>query len=298
LGSTGQQEKLAKVYDTEIVPIYSSKFGRLLLRLLEIPEKGMLLDVGCGTGYPALEILRKHDGPIRIIAIDKSSAMMDVARKKAGDKGGKKIFFRTENAAERLSFADEVYDVTYSNLGFMELGTPLENLRELARVTAPGGQVAITLPLSGSWTEFFDIFRDVLTKKDRYEILKDIEAYEEANLFTPEGVVEMFHQVGIKKVTFETDRFELLFKSAREFFFAPVIEFGPLREWKAIINDPEEMKDLFVDIKDAIDTMFMGLVFPVTIIAGCFVGTKPLEEEFEVLEADDLEILVDEEEEP
>ncbi|MBU1538131.1 class I SAM-dependent methyltransferase [Myxococcota bacterium] len=52
----------------------------MLLRLLQIPEKGMLLDVGCGTGYPALEILRKHDTSLRIIAIDKSSAMMDIAR--------------------------------------------------------------------------------------------------------------------------------------------------------------------------------------------------------------------------
>ncbi|MBU1239406.1 methyltransferase domain-containing protein, partial [Myxococcota bacterium] len=208
----------------------------------------------------------------------------------------KKIFFRTENASERLSFADEVYDITYSNLAFMELGNPIENLREMARVTAPGGQVAITLPLTGSWTEFFDIFRDVLTKKDRYEILKDIEIYEEENLFTPEAVVELFKKAGIKKVQYETDRFELLFKSAREFFFAPVIEYGPLREWKAIIKDPQEMKDLFVDIKDAIDTMFTGLVFPVTVHAGCFIGTKPLEEEFELLEEDDLEIFVDEEE--
>ena len=295
MGSSSRQEKLAKLYDADIVPIFSSKFGKLLLRLLEVPEKGMLLDVGCGTGYPALEILKKTDVAIRIIAIDKSSAMMDVARKKAGDKGGKKIFFRTENASEGLSFADEVYDVTYSNLAFMELGNPVENMRELARVTAPGGQVAITLPMRGSYTEFFDIFRDVLTKRDRYEIVKDIEEYESTALPTPEQVIELFNKAGIKNVTYEAERFELLFKSAREFFFAPVIEYGPLKEWKAIIKDANEMKDLFVDIKDAIDTMFMGLVFPVTINAGCFVGIKPTEEEVEVLDEDDLEIVMDEE---
>jgi ubiquinone/menaquinone biosynthesis C-methylase UbiE len=297
LASTSRQEKLAKLYDADIVPIWSERFGALLLRNLIIPEKGMLLDVGCGTGYPALEILKKAKGSIRIIALDKSSAMLDIARKKAGDKSGKTIFFRTENASQSLSFADEVYDVTYSNLGFMELGNPEINIKELMRVTAPGGQVAITLPLADSWSEFFDIFKDILTKRDKNDIFKDIDSYQRKALPTPEKVVKLMEKAGLLNVKYESQQFELLFKSAREFFFAPVVEYGPLKEWKAIIKISEEMKNLFVDIKDAIDTMFSGLIFPVTINAGCFSGIKPTEEEFEVLDDEDLELIIDEDQE-
>ncbi|MGM0597680.1 MAG: hypothetical protein ACQES9_11645, partial [Myxococcota bacterium] len=81
-----------------------------------------------------------------------------------------------------------------------------------------------------------------------------------------------------------------------EFFFAPVIEYGPLGEWKGIISDPNEMKELFMDIKKSIDTLFNGLIFSVSIEAACFMGTRPEEEEIEeiTLGDDDIEVIVDE----
>ncbi|MBN2723684.1 MAG: methyltransferase domain-containing protein [Deltaproteobacteria bacterium] len=295
MASGNMIEKMAKKYDAEILPVWAMKFGKLLLKNLEIPEKGMLLDVGCGTGYPALDILSKQPDGIRIIAIDNASPMMEIARKKAGELSGKKIFFRTENAFERLSFADDVYDLTYSNLALMELGDPLGNLTEFSRVTNFNGQVAVTLPVSGSWAEFFDIFRDVLTKRDKYEILNSLTDYEEKRVPFPETVVQWMESAGLKDVKYEIESFELLFKSAKEFFFDPVIEYGPLKEWKSIVPDVEEMKEIFVDIKDSIDTLFSGLIFSVTVRAGCFIGTKPSEDEIEELGEDDLEIFTEDE---
>src|SRR4051794_9781190 len=107
---TLKHEKLARIYDDEILPIWSHRFGRMALRGLSLPPKAMVLDVACGTGYPALEVLRRMDDQSRLVAIDASSAMLDVARKKiaadATKGGGKgKIFFRTESAYPKLSFA-------------------------------------------------------------------------------------------------------------------------------------------------------------------------------------------------
>jgi hypothetical protein len=42
-----KQDKLAKLYDAEILPIWSQRFGRLLLRDLALPPKANVLDVGC-----------------------------------------------------------------------------------------------------------------------------------------------------------------------------------------------------------------------------------------------------------
>jgi hypothetical protein len=65
-----------------------------------------------------------------------------------------------------------------------------------------------------------------------------------------------------------------LFKSSREFFFAPVIEYGPLGEWKDIAGNGQEMQDVFWYIKEAIDAYFDGRPFQVTVKAGCIIGTK------------------------
>jgi hypothetical protein len=65
-----------------------------------------------------------------------------------------------------------------------------------------------------------------------------------------------------------------LFKSSREFFFAPVIEYGPLAEWKEIAGNGQEMQDVFWYIKEAIDAYFDGRPFQVTVKAGCIIGRK------------------------
>src|SRR5438876_5610158 len=83
---THKHEKLVRVYDDEILPIWSKRFGRMMMQRVEtLPQKAMVLDVSCGTGFATLELARKVDPTTRIIAIDASSAMLEVARKKAGD---------------------------------------------------------------------------------------------------------------------------------------------------------------------------------------------------------------------
>jgi ubiquinone/menaquinone biosynthesis C-methylase UbiE len=270
---THKHEKLARIYDDEILPIWAHRFGRMMLRGLEVPPKAMVLDVACGTGYPAMEVVRKLDDASRLIAIDSSSAMLDVARKKAGELSGKRVFFRTENAAPRLSFADDVYDLVLCNLGLMEMPSPRQALRDFARVAKPGGRVVCTLALAGTWGEFYDIYREVLVKHDKHEMLERLDAH--LRRF-PEGdeVERWAAQAGLGDARVEVEEFSLLFRSSREFFFAPVIEYGPLAAWKEIAGKGQELQDVFWYIKQAIDAYFGGRAFQITVKAGCLSAAK------------------------
>ncbi|MBI5482034.1 MAG: class I SAM-dependent methyltransferase [Deltaproteobacteria bacterium] len=276
---TPRVDKLAQIYDEEVLPIWSMRFGRMLLRKIETPpQKSMILDVGCGTGYPALEILRKLDDQSRIIAIDCASEMLNVARKKAGDLSGKRIFFRTETVSGKLSFASDVYDVVVANDAVWELDDPRAAIADFARVCKPGGFVLVTMPLQGSWSEFYDIYREVLVKHDHHEILRKLDE-ELQRSPDPEQARQWLEEAGLQGVTVDTEEFDLLFRSAREFFFAPVIEYGPLPQWKEIAGKGETMQEIFWHIKEAIDAYFGDRAFSVTIKAGCLVGRKPLESE-------------------
>jgi len=268
-------EKLARIYDDEIAPVWGARFGKMLLRNLSVPQKGQVLDVSCGTGYPTIEILRRMSEGSRLIAIDASSAMLDVARRKVADLGplGKKgVFFRTESAVPKLSFADEVYDLVVCNLGLGEMPSLPVALSDFARVAKMGGEVRCTLPLAGSFQEFHDLYREVLIKHDKHEALERLERHI-ARYPTVEDVERCMREANLAG-GLEYEEFALLFKSSREFFFAPVIEYGPLAEWKEIAGEGQEMQDVFWYIKEAIDAYWGGRPFQATVKAGCVIGKK------------------------
>ena len=270
---THKHEKLARIYDEEILPIWSQRFGRMMLRGLDVPPKAMVLDIACGTGYPATEVLRKLDEQSRLIAIDSSSAMLDVARKKLAEAGGKRLFFRTESAFPKLSFANDVYDIVLCNLGLQEATEPGQALRDFVRVAKPGGQVVCTLPLAGTWGEFYDIYREVLVKHDKHEALARLDEHLR-KYPQSEDIFRWMTQAGLEDLHLDIEEFSLLFRSSREFFFAPVIEFGPLSTWKGLAGKGQELQDIFWYIKQAIDAYFGDRAFSITVKAGCMRGKK------------------------
>ncbi|HET9626731.1 MAG TPA: class I SAM-dependent methyltransferase [Kofleriaceae bacterium] len=272
---TFEVEKLARIYDDEIAPCWAARFARLLLRDLALPARSQVLDVACGTGYPTLEILRRMTEGSRLIAIDESSAMLDVVRRKVAALGrlaGKGVFFRTQSAVPKLAFADEVYDLVVCNLGLADMPSIAGALRDFARVAKPGGEVRCTLPLAGTFEEFHDLYREVLVKHDRHDALERLERH--VARYPASDVAERWLAEAGLAGSVEIEEFSLLFRSSREFFFAPVIEYGPLAEWKAIAGDGDDMQDVFWHIKEAIDAYFAGGPFQLTVRAGCVMGKK------------------------
>jgi ubiquinone/menaquinone biosynthesis C-methylase UbiE len=269
-------EKLARIYDQEIAPCWGMRFGKLLLRNLAVPERGQVLDISCGTGYPTIEILRRMTDGSRLIAIDESSAMLDVVRRKVAELGplGKKgVFFRTESALPRLSFADDVYDLVVCNLGLGDMPSIELALRDFARVAKPGGEVRCTLPLAGTFEQFHDLYREVLVKHDRHDALERLRRHV-TSYPSGEHVERCMAEAGLSG-RLEIEEFTLLFRSSREFFYAPVIEYGPLADWKAVAGGGQDMQDVFWYIKRAIDAYFDGGPFQLTVKAGCLIGRKP-----------------------
>ena len=268
-------EKLARIYDEEIAPCWGTRFARLLLRNLAIPERGQVLDVSCGTGDPTIEILRRMSDGSRLIAIDESSAMLDVVRRKGAALGplGKKVYFRTESAVPKLSFADDVYDLVVCNLAVGDMPCVESALRDFARVAKPGGEVRCTLPLAGTFQEFHDLYREVLVKHDKHDALDRLDLHL-ARYPTFERVERWLAAAGLVG-GLEVEEFSLLFRSAREFFFAPVIEYGPLADWKLVAGGGQDMQDVFWYIKETIEAYFGDRPFHVTVKAGLVIGKKP-----------------------
>jgi ubiquinone/menaquinone biosynthesis C-methylase UbiE len=127
-------------YQRFLVPVL---FTECAERLLDVaaPEPGdRVLDVACGTGIVTrLAASRATLG--RLVGCDLNDAMLDVARSVASGCGAE---WRRADAAA-LPFADGGFDVVYCQQGLQYVPDRLAGLREMARVLAPGGRLALAL---------------------------------------------------------------------------------------------------------------------------------------------------------
>ena len=268
-----RQQKIAAAYDAEIWPLGPLRAAEPLLRALPRDHALSVFEYGCATGRLAAAVAERIAGGSRFVGLDPSPAMIDAAEVSAKGVSTTSFHFQV-GELQPLPVEAATFDLAISNLAVGELPNPAAALMQLVRAVKPGGKALVTLPLRGSWTQFLDMYREVLREQRKQEALKALARYENS-LPDPATAVRWLEAAGLEHVTVETCRWELLFKSAREFFFAPIIEYFPLPVWKQIAGGRgDEMQDVFFFVKEAIETYFSGTVFPVTMVVGLLQGEK------------------------
>ncbi|MBX6770931.1 MAG: methyltransferase domain-containing protein [Chloroflexi bacterium] len=112
-----------------------------------------ILDLGCGTGLPALDLARVAGPTGWVTAVDLSPAMIEIAAENARAAGLDNLEFRVADA-EDLPFSDESFDAVTSRIGAMYFIDIQRALGEIRRVLRPGGIVALAVwgpPDQGSY---------------------------------------------------------------------------------------------------------------------------------------------------
>jgi SAM-dependent methyltransferase len=116
-------------------------FKTLAFDALALSHGDALLEVGCGTGDDTRRLAELVGERGRAIGVDNSDTMIEEARRRAVG-SGLPVEFRVDDA-QRLTFPDATFDATRAERVFQHLADPVRALRELARVTRPGGRVVI-----------------------------------------------------------------------------------------------------------------------------------------------------------
>jgi len=271
-----REVRLARLYDTEILPAYAARFAALLARAIDSAPSTRVIEVGCATGAFTLELARRLRPDSQLTAFDASPAFISEARARIEGEAAphaKVVLVTHPELPASIPLPDQAADLVVSNLVVAAAADPRAAVKEAARLLVPGGQLALSAPLRGTWSEFLDLFRDVLRENGKLESLGAVDRYVAA-LPDGEGVARWLAEAGLKQIEITTARWEILFRSAREFFFAPLIELGPLPQWKRLSGRGDQMQDVFFFTKEAIDTYFKDRVFAVTIVGAAVTGRK------------------------
>jgi ubiquinone/menaquinone biosynthesis C-methylase UbiE len=115
---------------------------QVILGLLR-PQDGLsVLDVGSGTGDDARELAALVGPHGSVVGVDRSSDMVAEARRRA-DGAGLPVEF-VAGDAQALDFPDASFDRARAERVLIHLADPAGAVRELARVTRPGGLVVVS----------------------------------------------------------------------------------------------------------------------------------------------------------
>lgn len=176
------------------------------IRELKSIQPRIMLDVATGTGdfaFEAIKILQ----PEKIIGVDISEGMLDVARKKIQERDLQHIFSVQLGDSEGLHFNDDHFDAITVAFGVRNYENLEKGLADMYRVLKPGGKMVIlefskprAFPVKQGYNFYFKHITPMLGKM----FSKDQRAYEylpESVAAFPDGAdfLSLMQKVGFKQ---------------------------------------------------------------------------------------------------
>ena len=114
---------------------WTRQVRRYLAGQLGISNRARILEAGCGTGAITADLWQ--DGPSQVYGLDLSPAFL----RKASGYDPRTLF--SVGDVYRLPYADKSFDLSVAHFLLLWLERPLDGLREMMRVTCPGGNIVL-----------------------------------------------------------------------------------------------------------------------------------------------------------
>jgi SAM-dependent methyltransferase len=191
---------------------HSRSLAPLFVAFAAAGAQGKVFDVGCGTGNLAIE-LAKNQNLEKIEAFDFSPAYISYAKTRGADS---RISFQTADACA-TPFEDGTFDLTMSMLVLAFIPEPQRAVREMVRVTKPGGTVAACMWDLRGGLVFGRMFWDTAAVLDPNAV--DLRGKGFSRPITRQGgIASQFEAAGLQKVQETTLTIEMNFADFEDFW--------------------------------------------------------------------------------
>jgi SAM-dependent methyltransferase len=164
---------------------YSEPLAAQFAELAGIRSGQRVLDVGCGPGALTAQLAGRI-GPVAVSAVDPSPSFAAAVRERLPG-----VDVRL-SAAEKLPFPEGAFDAALAQLVVHFMADPVAGLREMSRVTRPGGVVAACVwdhaGGRGPLTTFWSAVRELDPAADDESGLPGVRDGDLARLFAAAGL--------------------------------------------------------------------------------------------------------------
>ncbi|MBM3300242.1 MAG: ubiquinone/menaquinone biosynthesis methyltransferase [Deltaproteobacteria bacterium] len=198
-------DRIARYYDrTNRILTFrlDARWRRRAVSRLALILGSTYLDVGCGTGDMALEIIRHAPGSI-VVGIDPSEGMLEIGRRKVSAAGLEHAITLEKGDVLDLHFGDDTFDGAITAFCLRNVTDRKKALAEMFRVIRPGGLLVIlelTEPLGGLMKPLFRIYANlvmplvtwIMSSRSAYRYLAD----SMADFPPPREILALMREVG------------------------------------------------------------------------------------------------------
>lgn len=231
-------EDSAEFVDTfDELPLWSSTFGLLLLKYLDLKPNQTVLDLGSGTGFPIIELSERLGTTCKCYGLDIWKNANDRAKKKIKSYGIANVEF-IEGSADKLPFPNESIDLVVSNLGINNFDNPEIVFSECFRILKHHGKIALTTNMNGHWKEFYNIFEETFRQLKKNELIAKLTDQQE-HRGDKVTISKLFTENGFKITRHFEEKFEMRFLNGSAFLNHHFIKIGWLSSWQSLIKEDE-----------------------------------------------------------
>lgn len=145
---------------------------------------------------------------------------------------------------------------------------------ELFRVLGPEGQLALAIPLRGSYPEVSDMLREYALKSDSTRVAEAVEIAAQSRP-TPETLTEELEGIGFDDVSVSLELLSVPFESGKEFVGHPLLSLVVGRDVAAALGLPQDtIEPALAYVEDAIGKYWSEGPFELAVNLGCVSATK------------------------
>jgi ubiquinone/menaquinone biosynthesis C-methylase UbiE len=253
-------------------PLWSAPFGLALLDRVVLKPYTRALDVGCGLGFPALELAQRLGPSSQVYALDPWQAALDrVALKRQRMGIGNVTLLQAE--AEAIPVGDACFDLIVSNNGLNNVNDPAQAWAECFRVAKAGAQAVVTENTPDTMAEFYGCLRGVLTDLDLQACLSRVEEHIHHKRKTLSETKQRIEDSGFQIVAIDEHEFRLRYVDGTAMFNHFLIRLAFLEDWVRIVPEQDCIR-VFKALEDrlneqALEQGELTLTIPFVCIDAC-----------------------------
>lgn len=218
------------------LPLWSAPFGLKLLDTIRLKHNINALDIGCGPGFPVIELAQRLGETSKVYGIDPWEAAIErsLFKIKKYQINNAKII---KGIAENLPFESSFFDLIVSNNGINNVQNMERALLECARVCKHNSQFVLTLNLENTMIEFYRLFEKVLKENNLDSQIAKMKNQIYSKRKPLSEVKELLTSARFKIIDIQHDKFYLKFADGATMFNHSLIKYWFLDGWKSILDN-------------------------------------------------------------